>query len=81
VAISLDSNAVDRAGVSFCEFEITTQLGYIFREQPTSDYGVDAHVEIKRDGRPTGRLLGLQLKTGRSQFGEETAEGWRFRPK
>jgi tetratricopeptide (TPR) repeat protein len=80
VAISLDSNAVDRAGVSLCDLEITTQLGYIFREQPTSDYGVDAHVEIKRDGHPTGRLLGLQLKSGRSQFGEETAEGWKFRP-
>jgi tetratricopeptide (TPR) repeat protein len=80
-AISVDTNAVDRAGVSLCEYRITSELGHIFREQPTSDYGVDAHVEIKREGRPTGRLIGLQLKSGRSQFGAESDEGWKFRPK
>jgi tetratricopeptide (TPR) repeat protein len=79
--ISVDTNAVDRAGVGLCEFRITGELGHIFREQPTSDYGVDAHVEIKREGRPTGRLIGLQLKSGRSRFGEESGEGWKFRPK
>lgn len=38
-------------------------------------------MEIKHDGIPTGRLVGLQLKGGRSQFGEETDTGWKFRPK
>jgi tetratricopeptide (TPR) repeat protein len=55
-------------------------LGHTFREQLTSDFGVDAHVEIKRDGHPTGRLIGLQLKTGKSHFGDESDDGWKFRP-
>jgi len=56
-------------------------LGHTFREQLTSDFGVDAHVEIKHEGSPTGRLVGLQLKTGKSHFGDETDDGWKFRPK
>jgi len=56
-------------------------LGHTFREQLTSDFGVDAHVEIKGGGGPTGRLVGLQLKTGKSHFGDEANDGWKFRPK
>ena len=51
-----------------------------FREQATSDFGVDAQAEIKREGRPTGRLVGLQIKTGPSYFGEPYEDGWIFRP-
>jgi tetratricopeptide (TPR) repeat protein len=53
----------------------------VFREQATSDFGVDAQVEMKRDGRPTGRLVGLQVKTGPSYFEEPYEDGWIFRPK
>ncbi|MFC4375104.1 DUF4365 domain-containing protein [Nocardia halotolerans] len=79
--INDDTNRIDRASVGLCEFQINEFLGHTFREQTTSDFGVDAHVEVKRDGVPTGRLVGLQLKGGRSQFGEETDVGWKFRPK
>src|SRR5260370_4540724 len=51
-----------------------------FREQSTSDYGVDAQAEVERDGRPVGRLVGLQIKTGPSWFGEPYEGGWKFRP-
>ncbi|MBB5803582.1 tetratricopeptide (TPR) repeat protein [Saccharothrix ecbatanensis] len=79
--INIDTNRIDRASVGLCEFQINELLRHTFREQTTSDFGVDAHVELKRDGIPTGRLVGLQLKGGRSQFGEETDTGWKFRPK
>lgn len=52
-----------------------------FREQDTSDFGVDAQAESKRDGYTTGRLVGLQIKTGPSWFEEPCEGGWRFRPK
>jgi hypothetical protein len=42
---------------------------------------VDAQVERKREGRPTGRLVGLQIKSGPSYFDEPCEEGWIFRPK
>jgi hypothetical protein len=45
-----------------------TKLGWIFREQTTDDYGIDAQVEIKEDGRPTGKLIALQIKSGPSYF-------------
>lgn len=48
---------------------IFEQLGWAFREQPTSDYGIDAQAE-KRDskGEGMGKLIGLQIKSGASWF-------------
>lgn len=60
--------------------QVTLQLGLVFREQSTSDFGVDAQAEMKRDGRPTGRLVGLQIKSGQSHFEEPYEAGWIFRP-
>jgi Domain of unknown function (DUF4365) len=60
---------------------VTRQLGLVFREQCTSDFGVDAQAEMKREGHPTGRLVGLQIKTGHAYFSEPYEDGWVFRPK
>ena len=81
MAITADIDETDRAGIALCAFQATRQLGLVFREQGTSDFGVDAQAEMKRDGRPTGRLVGLQIKTGPSYFGEPYENGWIFRPK
>ncbi|WP_329060561.1 DUF4365 domain-containing protein [Amycolatopsis sp. NBC_01480] len=78
--ISVDTNKIDRASVALGEFQVNELLGHTFREQTTSDFGVDAHVEIKRDGKATGRLVGLQIKGGNSWFEEKTEIGWKFRP-
>jgi hypothetical protein len=39
--------------------------GWLFREQPIEDYGIDAHVE-PMDGpeQPSRQLLALQIKAG-----------------
>lgn len=60
----------DRLGVSKVDHFFSSQ-GWLFREQPIHDYGIDAHVEIVRDGEPTGNLIGLQIKSGKSFFSEE----------
>jgi hypothetical protein len=44
------------------------QFRWVFREKPKSDWGIDAEVEICDQNRPTGHLLALQIKTGRSYF-------------
>ena len=75
----MDTDATDRAGIALCDLQVT-QLGMVFREQRTSDFGVDAQAEMKRGGRPTGRLLGLQIKSGPWYFKEPYEEGWIFRP-
>ena len=67
-AITSDTDQTDRAGVYLCGLRVTRLLGMAFREQGTSDFGVDAQAEGKRDGYTTGRLVRLQIKTGPSWF-------------
>jgi hypothetical protein len=54
------------------------QAGWAFRELPRPDRGVDAHIEARTDGRPDGRLLALQIKSGESQFRQLVPGEWRF---
>ena len=62
-----DRNQTERLGVNAVE-GIFLQMGWIFREQTISDYGIDAHAEPREDGSPTGQLIALQIKTGESYF-------------
>ena len=48
---------MDRIGVNAVEAIFVKELGWIFREQTISDWGIDAHVEVAEEERPTGRLL------------------------
>ncbi|MFD1660127.1 DUF4365 domain-containing protein [Streptomyces caeni] len=80
------THLVDRAGVARTSYLVTTQLGWLFREQETSDVGVDAHLEVvtgaslaaKTTGGATGRLLAVQIKSGESQFATASEGGWWF---
>lgn len=58
----------DREGVNAVERIFVTELGWIFREQTIADYGIDAHAEVTDGEEPTGRLLALQIKSGKSYF-------------
>ncbi|BDQ38850.1 hypothetical protein SYK_32100 [Pseudodesulfovibrio nedwellii] len=53
--------------------------GWLFREQPVNDYGIDAHVEIVDEDGPTGLLIGIQIKTGNSFFEESHKDNYIFR--
>lgn len=64
----------ERVGVSAIEHIFTSKFEWIFREQPISDMGIDAHIEIVNDGQATGQLIGLQIKTGGSYW-KEHSEG------
>lgn len=44
--------SVDRIGVSAAE-KIINQMGLVFREQPTDDYGIDAQIETIENGYAT----------------------------
>ncbi|MBG1268341.1 DUF4365 domain-containing protein [Nostoc sp. WHI] len=69
-----------RIGVAATEL-IFNRLGWIFREQPIEDYGIDAHVEIVENGKATGKLIALQIKCGDSWFKETTEDEIVFRGK
>lgn len=68
----------DRRGVALVmgAFE---SLGFAFREQAVSDYGVDGQAELINREQPTGRLLGIQIKTGESYLSECTEKAIVFR--
>lgn len=61
-------------GVNAVERIVVGDLSWIFREQPILDFGIDAQVELVIDGNPTGKLIGLQIKTGPGNF-RQTSEG------
>ncbi len=48
---------------------IFTGLRWAYREQPTSDFGIDAQAEkLDENGVATGKLIALQIKSGASWF-------------
>lgn len=53
-------------------------LGFIYRNQPEADAGIDGHIEIidATQGEYTGKLVGVQIKTGPSWFRRRTGDGW-----
>lgn len=74
------SAEVARVGVTQAQLAVQRDLGWLFREQPTDDYGIDAQVEVVKARQVSGRLLALQIKSGRSFFKEPGPGGWWFRP-
>lgn len=63
-----DTDQTNRVGIQAVGL-MFEQLGWIFREQATSDYGIDAQAEERgSDGGGTGKLIALQIKSGASWF-------------
>ena len=59
--------------------EAFATLDFAFRLQDAEDYGIDAHAELIKAEHPTGRLLGIQLKSGPSYFTERQDDSYVFR--
>ncbi|MEU7004166.1 DUF4365 domain-containing protein [Nonomuraea sp. NPDC046570] len=70
---------VERAGVAALAKAAHERLGWLCREQPVNDFGVDAILELVENGHTAGRLLGAQIKSGTSWFNKPTRDGWTFR--
>lgn len=61
-------NNTSRIGINAIERIVIHDLKWIFREQPIEDFGIDAHIEIVKDGNPTRFLIASQIKTGAGNF-------------
>lgn len=70
-----DNNQTDCLGVNLLGQRVL-EAGHIFREQSVSDYGIDAQIEIKDGAKATGRLIAVQIKSGRSFFSNEGQNGF-----
>ena len=74
-----DSEAQGREGI-FAVGRVLSKMKWIFREQPVPDTGIDGHIETRdENSKPTGRLIGCQVKSGATYFREETADGFTYR--
>ena len=51
-----------------CEVYLRILPGFVFREQPTDDYGIDAIVEERGEKYLSGKLIGVKVKSGESYF-------------
>ena len=58
----------ERLGVNETDRIVTKYLGWIFREQPIVDVGLDAIVEQSENGNPMGRFIAVQIKSGKANF-------------
>ena len=59
------TSSTERIGTSSVQ-KLFEEIKYIFREQPISDYGIDAHIEIVQNEIVTGQLIAAQIKSGAS---------------
>ena len=62
-----NTSNTERIGVNAVE-NFFLGMNWIFREQHVSDFGIDAHIEPVEEDGPTGQLIALQIKSGRSYF-------------
>lgn len=72
-------NTEERTGVYSVAKIFTEELKWIFREQPINDFGIDAFLEITKFKIPTGKLFGVQIKSGKSFFKEVKDDHFVFR--
>ena|SRR3974377_1532020 len=74
VANPNETDNIGEIGVAAVNLVVRKELGWIFRQQPISDRGIDAEIEIQTpEGDATGRLLALQIKTGPSFLSDNHA--------
>jgi Domain of unknown function (DUF4365) len=68
----------ERVGIAAVQ-KAVAEAGGFFRELPLPDEGIDAQIEWADDeGRPNGRLVAVQVKSGSSYFNSATEDGWRY---
>lgn len=70
-------NSTDRKGVTAVQSIIQNELDWIFREQPISDVGIDAMIEVHENGTPLAMFMGAQIKSGKGNF-TKTSNSYRY---
>lgn len=65
--IDMMRSSIDRIGVSVCSLEFE-KINFVFREQTIVDYGIDAIIELRDGDSLSGKLIGVQIKSGESYF-------------
>lgn len=76
----IDTNSTERTGIDAVA-KFATARKQIWRETVRADVGIDGHLENVTDsGFATGRMVGVQVKSGKSFFQDQVSEGFRVYP-
>lgn len=70
------NDLVERDGI-FAVGALARKAGWVMREQPRPDRGIDVLVEGMTGDLPDGRLVAMQIKSGTSYFKDPVDGGWR----
>ena len=70
-------NNIDRAGIGALTL-LFSNTEWAFREEPITDIGIDAQLEIIENNISTGQLIALQVKSGLSFFTNEQDDSYIF---
>lgn len=73
-----ETELTNRRAIALVQGAVLDGLSYFFREQETSDFGIDAHVELVKDDKASGELIALQIKGGHHAFKHAVANGWHY---
>jgi hypothetical protein len=73
-----DNYFTERQGVLAVSMQLNN-IGFIFRETPNADVGIDGQIEYVADGKAPGRLAAAQIKSGESYF-RDKGDHWAFYP-
>jgi hypothetical protein len=68
----------EREGVLAVSMQLN-RLGFIFRETPNADVGIDGQIEYVSNGEAPGRLAAAQIKSGASYLRDKGGH-WAFYP-
>ncbi len=76
--VGIANEGVQLVGLAAYRSRERNGLGCIYRNQGEADGGIDGHIEVVdvATGEFTGKLIGVQIKTGPSYFRSKTADGW-----
>ncbi|MBR5324843.1 MAG: DUF4365 domain-containing protein [Muribaculaceae bacterium] len=66
---NISNTLIEREGVAAVQ-QCLTRMGWIFRENSHTDYGIDGDVEQVMDDKPTNLHIALQIKSGPSYLKE-----------
>jgi ribA/ribD-fused uncharacterized protein len=76
---SAETEVAGDAGIDLVGLKVSTELHHIFRRKSVPDLGIDGEIEIREGNKSHGRLVAVQVKTGRSYLKEQTETGYIYR--
>lgn len=71
------SRTTERKGINYVA-DIVNDMGFIWREIPTADIGIDGYIELIENENSSGVIIAVQVKSGKSYIHKEKEDHFFF---